>query len=131
MGRLILLIILGLVVGLYFPDSRAVLMEKGEPVLRPFLAWNAQREMETIITGIQQQESTDLRLPGKGEWVKWINTHYAGDGSLDPWGSIYQYEVLADSFAVSSNGPDRIRKTEDDIRDVRIRNWMAKGRGKP
>ena len=131
MGRLILLIILGLCVGFYFPDSRAMLMEKGGPVLSPFLAWGAQREIEEIAAGVQQQESTELRLPSKGEWLKWLQTHYSDDVTHDPWGNIYQYEVSPDSFAITSNGADKIRKTADDIRDVRIRNWMAKGAGKP
>lgn len=131
MGRLILLIILGLVAGFYFPDSRAVLLDKGEPVLRPFLEWNAAREIEEIISGVQQQENVELRLPAKGEWSKWVETHYAGDGSKDPWGNLYQYDIWPDSFAIISNGPDRVRKTPDDIRDVRVRQWQAKGKGKP
>jgi len=130
-GRLILLIILGLCAGFYFPDSRALLMEKGAPVLRPFLEWNAQREIEEIAGGVQQQENTELRMPSKGEWLKWVETHYAGEGSKDPWGSLYQYDLWPDSFAITSNGPDRVRKTADDVRDVRIRQWQAKGQGKP
>lgn len=46
MGKLILMIIIGLAVGMYSPNSRSVLMDKGEPVLRPVFTWNAQREME-------------------------------------------------------------------------------------
>jgi hypothetical protein len=130
-GRLILLIILGLCVGFYFPDSRAMILDKGEPVLRPFLEWNAMREAETIAAGVQQQETSELRLPSKGEWLKWLDSHYAGDAARDPWGNLYQYEIQPDSFAISSNGPDRVRKTADDIRDVRVRQWQAKGSGKP
>ena len=72
MGRLILLIILGLGVGMYFPNSRAVLLDKGEPVLRPMLMLicNAQREIEKIILGVQQNEQVELRLPARGEWVR-------------------------------------------------------------
>ena len=66
MGRLILLIILGLAVGMYFPDSRAMLLDKGEPVLRPMLVWNAQREMEAIAVGVQQNENVEMRLPASG-----------------------------------------------------------------
>ena len=91
----------------------------------------AQREIETVIVGVQQQENTELRLPSKGEWSHWVENHFAGDGSHDPWGNVYQYDLWPDSFAVTSNGPDRIRKTADDIRDVRIRAWQAKGEGKP
>lgn len=131
MGRLFLLILLGLAAAFYFPNSRAVLLDKGEPALRPFLVWNAQREIETVISGVQQQENTELRLPSKGEWSRWVENHFAGDGSKDPWGNVYQYDLWPDSFAVTSNGPDRVRKTADDIRDVRIRAWQAKGEGKP
>lgn len=131
MGKLILLIILGLVVGMYFPDSRAVLLEKGEPALRPVLRWNAVSEMEKIAQGVQTLENVERRVPAKGEWLKWVNANYVGDAVRDPWGSVYGYEVQPDSFAIHSNGPDRLMKTEDDIRVVFVRNWRAKGPGRP
>jgi hypothetical protein len=72
-GRLILLIILGLGVGMYFPNSRAVLLDKGEPVLRPMLICNAQRDLEKIILGVQQNKQVELLLPARGEWVRsWL-----------------------------------------------------------
>ena len=128
---MILLVLLGLVAAMYFPDSRAVLMEKGEPVLRPMLRWNAQSEMEKIALGIQSMENVENRVPAKGEWVKWVEANYIGDAARDPWGQLYGYEIQPDSFAILSNGPDRIIKTEDDVRLVLIRNWRAKGKGKP
>ena len=131
MGKLILLVIIGLGVGMYFPDSRAVLMEKGEPVLRPMLVWNTQREIEKIVLQVQQNEQIDLRLPSRSEWVRWVGDHFSEDGSRDAWGNFYQYEIQEDSFAVVSAGPDLLGKTEDDIRDVRVRNWRAKGKDKP
>jgi hypothetical protein len=130
MGKLILLVILGLIAALYFPDSRAVLIEKGEPVLRPLLAWNAEREMEEIASGLQTMENVERRLPERREWVKWLEEHYTGDAAVDPWGSVYGYELKEDSFAIVSSGPDRAVKTDDDLRDVRIRNWRAKGTGR-
>ena len=126
MGKLFLIAIVGFGAALYFPDTRATLIEKGEPALRPMLTWNAQREMEEIIRGLQQMENVERRLPTRGEWVKWLNDRYAGDASRDPWGNVYGWEVKDDSFAVSSNGPDREMKTDDDLRDVRVRNWRAK-----
>ena len=126
MGKLILLIILGLAAGMYFPDTRAVLLEKGEPVLRPVFVWSAEREIEEIIRGLQQTENVARRLPERREWVTWIEARYAGDASRDPWGNVYQLEVQEDSFAVISHGPDREMKTGDDIRNVRVRNWRAK-----
>ena len=131
MGRLILLVILGICVAMYFPDSRAALMEKGEPVLRPILSWNAMREMDQIAAAIQQEEDDRSRLPDKREYVKFLQEHFTDDVMRDPWGNIYNYEIKADSFFIVSDGPDREYKTADDIRDGRLRNWKAKGPGKP
>ena len=131
MGKLILLAIVGFAVALYFPDSRAVLFEKGAPVLRPVLVWNAEREMETLAAGVQTMEEVERRLPERREWVSWLEKNFAADGSLDPWGNVYGFEVQDDSFAILSNGPDRTMKTPDDIRDVRVRNWKAKGTRRP
>lgn len=131
MGRLILLVILGLAAAMYFPDSRAALMEKGEPVLRPILEWNARREMEQIAAKIQDTEEEQQRLPDRREYVKFLQDNFTDDVMRDPWGNVYAYEIKPDSFAIISDGPDREYKTADDIRDVRLRNWKAKGRGKP
>jgi hypothetical protein len=128
MGKVFLIAIVGLAVALYFPDTRASVLEKAEPAIRPMLVWNAEREIEEIITGLQQMENVERRLPEKREWVKWLERRYAGDASRDPWGSVYIFEVKDDSFAVLSNGADREMKTADDIRDVRVRNWRAKAR---
>ena len=128
MGKLFLIAVIGLAAALYYPDTRATVLETGEPVLRPMLIWNAEREIEEIIRGLQQMENVERRLPEKREWVKWVEEHYTGDASRDAWGSAYQYELMDDSLAVASNGPDRLLKTEDDIRDVRVRNWRAKPR---
>ena len=126
MGKLILVVIVGLAAAMYFPDTRAVVLEKGEPVLRPVFRWSAEREIEEIIRGVQQMENVERRLPDRREWVAWVESRYIGDASRDPWGNLYAFEVKDDSFAVSSFGPDRVQKTGDDIRDVRVRNWRAK-----
>ncbi len=126
MGKLILVVIVGLAAALYFPDSRAIVLEKGEPVLRPVFRWSAEREIEEIIRGVQQMENVERRLPDRRGWVTWVESRYVGDASRDPWGNLYAFEVKDDSFAVSSFGPDRLQKTGDDIRDVRVRNWRAK-----
>lgn len=126
MGKLILIIIVGFAAAMYFPDTRATLLQKGEPVLRPVFIWSAQREIEEIIRGVQQMENVERRLPDRREWVRWVEARYAGNASRDPWGNVYGFEVQDDSFAVISYGPDREMETADDIRDVRVRNWRAK-----
>ena len=126
MGKLILITIIGLSVAMYFPDTRASLLARGEPILRPVFVWSAEREIEEIIRGVQEMENVERRLPERREWVKWVESRYAGNASRDPWGNLYSFEVQDDSFAVISYGPDREMKTADDIRDVRVRNWRAK-----
>jgi hypothetical protein len=42
--------------------------------------------------------------------------------TTDPWGSVYQVEVTADSVAILSFGPDRTRGTDDDFKVARPRN---------
>lgn len=131
MGRLILVIIIGLAAGLYFPDTRAVILDKAKPVLRPWLEWQAQREMEQIAKAIQDMEEEQHKIPDHREYLKFLESNFTADVKTDPWGSVYGYEVKPDSFAIVSDGPDKTSKTADDIRDVRVRNWKAKGRGNP
>jgi hypothetical protein len=126
MGKMMLIIIVGFAAAMYFPDTRATVLEKVEPVIRPVLIWSAEREIEEIIRGVQQMENVERRLPERREWVAWVEARYAGDASRDPWGNLYGFEVKDDSFAVKSQGPDREMNTADDIRDVRVRNWRAK-----
>jgi hypothetical protein len=132
MGKLILLAIIALAAALYFPESRAVLIEKGEPVLRPLLEWNAEREIEEIVSSLQRMEEVERRLPtASREYVRWLEENYTSDAATDPWGTVYGYELQKDSFAVISSGPDREMRTADDLRDVRIRNWRAKTERRP
>ena len=46
--RLVLLIVLGFVAALYFPDSRQAMWNRTMPVIEPMLVWNAEREIEEL-----------------------------------------------------------------------------------
>jgi hypothetical protein len=94
-GKLILLLVLGFVTALYFPDSRQVIVDKAMPVLQPMLIWNAEREME----------------------------NFTADAATDPWGTTYSYQAWADSFAIRSDGPDGDRGSVDDLRVAWQRPW--------
>ena len=56
--RLVLLVILGFVAALYFPDSRQAMWNRTMPVIEPMLIWNAEREvMPRPIRGASSYEA--------------------------------------------------------------------------
>ena len=117
MTRLLLLIVLGLCVWYYFPETRAMLADAAGPVLVPIRKWSAEEEMAQIGRNVVEHERLTGGLPAGSEWLGWLEYRYpTEETSRDPWGSVYQLEVLPDSVAVISLGPDRVRLTADDFR---------------
>ena len=116
MSRLLLLILLGVCVWYYFPETRAMLGDAAAPVLVPIAQWSAQEEMNQIGRNVVEHERLTGELPIGAAWLGWLDTRYLGrDMYLDPWGSLYQLEARGDSVAIISLGPDRIRATPDDF----------------
>ena len=115
-GRLILLIILGFVTALYFPESRQMMYEKTMPVIQPMLVWNAEREIEELSRGVRREQRQTYQLPPTRQWSAWLATNFTGDAATDPWGTTYSYQAWADSFAIRSHGPDGERGSQDDLR---------------
>jgi len=117
MTRLVLLIVLALAVWLYFPETRAILMDVAEPVVTPLVRWSAEEEMTQIARNVVEHERLTGDLPSGSGWLGWLDYRYtAEDMKIDPWGSVYQLEAARDSVAVVSLGPDRTRYTEDDFK---------------
>ena len=113
--RLILLVILGLVAALYFPDSRQMIVDKTKPVVQPVLIWNTEREIEKLSRVVRSDFRENYRLPANRAWASWLTANFSGDASIDPWGKTYSYAAWPDSFWIRSDGPDGQRGTEDDI----------------
>ena len=88
-GRLILLVILGFVAAIYFPDSRQVIIDEAMPVLQPVLIWNAEREMEELSRVVRREARETYQLPPTRQWGAWLATNFTGDASTDPWGTTY------------------------------------------
>ncbi len=114
--RLILLIILGVVAALYFPDSRRVVMDEAMIVAQPVLIWSAEREIEVLSRAVRREARETYQLPQVRGWNTWILANFTGDAGTDPWGKTYSYQVWADSFAIRSDGPDGQRGNRDDLR---------------
>jgi len=117
-GKLTLLLIVGIGAALYFPDSRQSILDKAMPVLVPVLEWSAKGEMDEIARSISRQDRLQHRVPSRREWVPYLENNFSGDVGIDPWGSLYQFQAWPDSFAIISYGADRERSTDDDILKV-------------
>ena len=119
--RLILLIILGFVAALYFPDSRQAMINRTMPVIEPILIWNAEREIEELSRIVRRDARETYQLPETRAWASWLTTNFTGNATSDPWGRTYSYKAWADSFSIRSDGPDRVFGTEDDITYIKHR----------
>lgn len=117
MTRLVLLVILALVTWLYFPETRAIVMDVAEPIVLPIMRWSMEEEMETVGRNAVDHERLTGHLPSGSDWLEWLQYRYASpEARTDPWGSTYQIEASKDSVWTLSYGPDRIRGTSDDLR---------------
>ena len=119
--RVILLIILGFVAALYFPDSRQAMKNRTLPLIEPVLIWNAEREIEELSRIVRRDARESYQLPETRAWASWLTVNFTGNARSDPWGRTYTYQAWADSFAIRSDGPDRLFGTEDDIRAIKRR----------
>ncbi len=114
--RLILLIILGFVASLYFPESRQMMIDKAMPVVQPMLIWSAEREIEELSRSVRREARETFQLPQTRQWNAWLAANFTGDAAMDPWGTTYSYQAWPDSFAIRSNGPDGEIGSQDDLR---------------
>jgi len=123
MTRLLLLALLAALVWVYFPETRAMLLQAGEPIAAPMARWSTEEEMAQVARNVVDQERLTGALPSGSAWLDWLKQRYASpDAATDPWGSTYQLEASKDSVWIVSFGPDRTRNTEDDFRVVTPRN---------
>ena len=114
--KLILLIILGFVAALYFPDSRQMMINEAMPILNPYLVWSAEREIEVISRSVRRQARETYVIPLTRDWSSWLTLNFTGDASTDPWGKVYTYQAWADSFMIRSYGADGEPGSTDDLR---------------
>jgi len=114
--KLVLLVVAGVLVTTYLPDSREWLAGVLRPLWAPVVRWNTEQEMAQVGRDVVGHEIQMGKLPDRRTWNDWLDWRYPVDDlKLDAWGSTYQLRVWADSVAIVSWGPDRIRNTEDDF----------------
>ncbi len=116
MRKLLLLIVLWLAVTYYFPDSRHMVKQWTRPLWVPLVEWDAKEEMLQVGRDVVNEEQKNGKLPDQRRWMQWLDYRYSmNQMTHDPWGSTYQLKVWADSIAIVSYGPDRVRGTADDF----------------
>ena len=130
MFKLILFALVALGAALYFPSSRAVVLEKAEPVTQPVQAWATRGEMKKIVRDLTSHERTYESLPEVKTFPRWLETKYQGASSTDSWGNEYVFRVWADSFAVVSAGVDGQLGSEDDLTRTEARVHSGRDRGR-
>lgn len=119
-GRLLLVLAVVLGVGLYLPDSRALIGEWTSPLMEPGRRWITGQELEQIATdfGIYL-EGRDLAPLRRGEFDDWLDRRYPESRSrVDGWGSRYSARVTRTAFEIVSPGPDGLLGTDDDLSAV-------------
>ncbi|MDZ7780493.1 MAG: hypothetical protein U5R14_11280 [Gemmatimonadota bacterium] len=117
MTRLVLLSMLCVVTWYYFPETRAILHEAAERVLRPYTALGAIDEMERVGRNVVSHERLTGELPtDEGAWQAWLDERYRnGTVVHDRWGATYGLRVWPDSVGIVSAGPDGLPGTDDDM----------------
>lgn len=128
-GKVVLLIILVVGAGLYFPTTRPTVLDTLGPVINPALGWQSGAEMEKIIRELQILNQEGQPLPSKGKnFAEWMAREFPGARSRDSWGNEYTLEIWPDSIGIISRGADLEIRTADDLKHtVRFqKSWKVR-----
>lgn len=116
-GKVFLILLLALGVGLYVPETRAKIWDTVKPVTYPFLEWMTRGEMNRIADDLNTYEETYRQFPGPRGFDAWMDERYE-DQTLtrDSWDNRYQLRTGSrTTFRIISAGPDGSFDTEDDM----------------
>lgn len=117
MGRLILILLVALGLGLTFPESREVILEHAQPLIDPGRRWMTSQELGQIVADLEVHQETRDGLPlARGAFDEWMDGRYQQESSReDAWGTRYRLELRGESFRVIAAGPDGEFGTDDDM----------------
>ncbi len=134
MGRLFVIALVAFGAALYFPETRASVIERLDPIIQPALGpirvGSTKEELRQIAQDLQGYERLYDKVPSNPEsFRQWLFSQYALPSNYqDSWGSEFFYKVWPDSFGVVSAGPDRAANTDDDLMVTRRRNRPGRRR---
>jgi hypothetical protein len=117
MFKFILILLVALGASLYFPASRAVVVDTVRPVLDPAMRWSTNGQMDRITRDLATADRTSTSIPEtQAQFQRWLGSRYMTENAaLDAWKTPYRIEVGERSFRVISAGPDREFGTADDL----------------
>lgn len=116
LGKIILLLIVVLGIGMAIPSTRATMMEKAAPVMDGFKAKLVPSRLEAMADQLEVRVNRGEGFPNS--WESWLQRDYSGVPE-DPWGNLYYLQQSRRDFTVGSKGPDGVQNNEDDIRVTR------------
>jgi hypothetical protein len=115
-AKLIIVIIVGLGAAFYFPDSRAMLLDRFSFAADPLMEWITVQEMRRVRGDLARWDDRRRAFPTNRDLPTWMRTHYQNDDTqYDAWGNPYWLVSNTRTFSVNSNGRDGIKGTEDDL----------------
>jgi hypothetical protein len=127
-GKLTLMLVLLFGAAMYFPQTRPMLLDLLNPLLRPVLIWQTKSEMDKIVRELSNMDREGRQLPQPGQaFQHWMERSFQGGSFQDAWATPYTLRVWLDSLAVVSSGPDMEPGTADDIiRTTEIQRRMLR-----
>lgn len=116
LGKIILLVIAALGIGMAVPSTRATMMEKAAPVMDGFKAKLVPARLEAMADQLEVRVNRGEGFPNN--WESWLQRDFTS-APEDPWGHLYYLQQSRGSFTVGSVGPDGSQNTSDDIKVTR------------
>lgn len=112
MGKLILLVIAVLGIGMAVPSTRAKMAGAAAPLVNKVKAKLVPARLEAMADQLAVRVNRGQGYPD--HWENWLRSDYSGVPE-DPWGNVYYLAQDRSGFTVGSNGPDGVARTPDDI----------------
>jgi hypothetical protein len=89
-AKLITVIIVGLGAAFYFPDSRALLLDRFSFAADPLMEWITVQEMRRVRGDLARWDDRRRAFPTNRDLPTWMRTHYQNDDTqYDAWGNPY------------------------------------------
>jgi hypothetical protein len=112
MGKLIMMLIVALAIGMTIPRTRAMIEEEVKPLVDHFKVKITAGRLKAMADELAVRVERGEGYPP--DWSGWLEMDFSGD-PIDLWGHQYFMTHSQDGFTVGSNGPDGIRGTADDL----------------
>jgi hypothetical protein len=112
LGKIILLLIVVLGIGMAVPSTRAKMTDQAAPFLNKFKAKLVPGRLKVMADQLAIRVNRGEGYPSS--WEGWLDRDYTSVPQ-DPWGALYYLVTSRSGFTVGSKGPDGIQGNGDDI----------------